>query len=128
MQNNGPTRIGNKSAICAECPAVKPTGEGKQAAITEGANAPTHRFRFNLGRVQTDQRKLSRPEQPVNQNGAGSHSVTPNSEQCATPDDAKRKQGFPRAATPDKADRDNNTHMAVTSEDMIMSDVLHGAV
>ena len=106
MQNNCPMRVGNKGAICSERLAVKPASEGEQAAVAKCANAPTHRLRLDLCRMQTSQRKSGRPEQAVNENRLWSGGITANREEYPAADNRKWKQAHQGLAARDKANRD----------------------
>jgi len=102
-------QISNKGTVSAQCRVAEETRKREQATVAKRADAPTHSVWLKLRRLQASQWQPRRPKQPMNQNGIRCNRVSANREQCATGDDGKGKQRYPRqcaAPTQNEANRD----------------------
>jgi hypothetical protein len=79
-QHHRATQVSNKRAIHTQGLVPEETAKRKQTAIAKDAQAPTHRARRKLRRLQAAQRQSSFPNQPVNQNGVWRNGVSANGE------------------------------------------------
>ena len=112
LQNNGPVRVRYKCAMSSQFPAPEKACEGKDPAVSERPDAPSHHIRLKLCRPQASQWQARRPEQATNQKRVVSDGVAADGKERPGANDRKWKQCQP-AESPRTAanhpNRDANT-------------------